>query len=378
MATSASAAPSLHRPAWQRIAALTSGALVLAILSGTAVWYTTRPTPAPVIRTVIKTSGQSTLVRQGSDRSLAIAHDGSRVVYRGNNRLLVRALDQLEPVVLSGLGPAPRGVFLSPDGRWIGFVDGNVLKKVAITGGPPVRLCADEGAPRGATWGTDRTIIFATTSPASGLLRVSDAGGEPTVLTKPDRERGEHDHLWPEFLPGGRSVLFTITAAVSDITNAQIAVLDLRTLTSKVLISGGSDAHYVPTGHLIYGAAGTLRAVGFDLERLEVKGTPTGVLEGVATSRVGGRELFFSSLDGRQILTVPIVLGTTLVAGQPKPLFDVALPPILGGSRPYDLAPDGRFLMIRRNQDDTGGGTSPEIVVVQNWFEELKRLVPVK
>ena len=90
------------------------------------------------------------------------------------------------------------------------------------------------------------------------------------------------------------------------------------------------------------------------------------------------RELFFSSLDGRQILTVATQLGTTLVAGQPKALFDVALPPILGGSRPYDLAPDGRFLMIRRNQEDTSGGTSPEIVVVQNWFEELKRLVPVR
>ena len=111
------------------------------------------------------------------------------------------------------------------------------------------------------------------------------------MLTKPDRERGEHDHLWPEFLPGGRSVLFTITAAASDITNAQIAVLDLRTLTSKVLIRGGSDAHYVPTGHLVYGAAGTLRAVGFDLERLEVTGTPTPVLEGVATSRAGGAEV---------------------------------------------------------------------------------------
>ena len=90
------------------------------------------------------------------------------------------------------------------------------------------------------------------------------------------------------------------------------------------------------------------------------------------------RELFFSSLDGRQLLMVPMQLGTALVVGQPKALFDVALPSILGGSRPYDLAPNGRFLMIRRNQEDTSGGTSPEIVVVQNWFEELKRLVPVR
>ena len=127
--------------------------------------------------------------------------------------------------------------------------------------------------PRGATWGPDGTIIFATNTPATGLQRVSAAGGEPTVLTKPDRERGEGDHMWPEFLPGGKAVLFTITPVDGGIENAQIAVLDLRTGMSKVLFRGGSHAHYVPTGHLVYGVTGTLRAVAFDLGRLEVVGT---------------------------------------------------------------------------------------------------------
>src|SRR6185295_16052722 len=139
-------------------------------------------------------------------------------------------------------------------------------------------------APRGATWSPDGIIIFATTSPATGLQRVSAAGGESTVLTTAERERGEGDHLWPEFLPGGKAVLFTITPATGDMANAQIAVLDLETRTSKVLIRGGSHAHYVPTGHLVYGVAGTLRAVAFDLRRLEVVGTPAPVLQGVMTT----------------------------------------------------------------------------------------------
>ena len=71
------------------------------------------------------------------------------------------------------------------------------------------------------------------------------------------------------------------------IENAQIAVLDLRTGTSKVLIRGGSHAQYVPTGHLVYGVAGTLRAVAFDLGRLEVVSTPVPVLEGVVTTAIG-------------------------------------------------------------------------------------------
>jgi hypothetical protein len=165
------------------------------------------------------------------------------------------------------------------------------MKKVAITGGPPVTVSAGAGSARGATWSTDGTIIFATDSLATGLQRVPAAGGDPTVLTMPDRASGEVDHYWPEFLPDGQAVLFTVIPAGGDLDNAQIAVLDLRTGTSRVLIRGGSHAHYVPTGHLVYGVAGTLRAVPFDLARLEVVGTPAPVLEGVATTVQGAADI---------------------------------------------------------------------------------------
>ncbi len=49
-----------------------------------------------------------------------------------------------------------------------------------------------------------------------------------------------------------------------------------------------------------------------------------------------------------------------------------------GGNRPYDIAPDGRFLIIPTGQAEAGGGTAPNPIVVLNWFEELKRLVPTK
>jgi hypothetical protein len=70
------------------------------------------------------------------------------------------------------------------------------------------------------------TIIFATNDPASGLMRVAAAGGEPEVLTTPNRDQGELDHLFPEVLPGGQAVLFTVTTA-GGLSNAQIAVFDL-------------------------------------------------------------------------------------------------------------------------------------------------------
>ena len=58
----------------------------------------------------------------------------------------------------------------------------------------------------------------------------------------------------------------------------------------RVLVRGGSHAHYVPSGHLVYAAAGTLRAVPFDLARLETRGTPVPVVpDVVTTSRRRGR-----------------------------------------------------------------------------------------
>jgi Tol biopolymer transport system component/tRNA A-37 threonylcarbamoyl transferase component Bud32 len=275
----------LGRMGWTIAAA----ALVVgAALAGGGVWLLTRPGPAPAVRTEIATSGASALSIGGFDRDLAISPDGSHIVYRGNGRLLVRALDQLEPAVLTGVSGAARGPFFSPEGQWIGFVDGP-LKKVAITGGPAVTIGSLDGLSRGATWGPDGSIVFATNNPTTGLFRVSEGGGEPAVLTRPNRERGETDHFWPEWLPGGQAVLFTITTT-GGTDNSQVAVLDLRTGAQKTVVRGGSHAHYVESGHLVYAAAGTLRAVRFDLGRLETVGTSVPVVPEVVTTPQGGAD----------------------------------------------------------------------------------------
>jgi serine/threonine-protein kinase len=86
-----------------------------------------------------------------------------------------------------------------------------------------------------------------------------------------------------------------------------------------------------------------------------------------------GNELFFTG-PNRQMLSVPIKSGAALTAGRPQVLFEF---PIFvgGGARPYDIAPDGRFIIIRNAQEDANG-PAPSLILVQNWFEELKRLVP--
>jgi serine/threonine-protein kinase len=307
----ASAAPLPRRPLWRRAAALTGVALLVAVVATTFTWFAMRPVPPRVSRLSLVPSGAAALNINGIDRDLAITPDGSRVVYVGNRgtQLFIRALDALDPVaVFTG---APDGPFISPDGQWIGFVDGTTLKKVAVTGGPALTLATLDSNPRGATWGPDDTIIVATTNGATGLQAVAAAGGPAAVLTRPDRTQGEADHLYPEMLPGGRAVLFTITTLTGGFDTAQVAVLDLQTGMRKILVRGGSDAHYVPSGHLVYAAAGTLRAVPFDMATLETRGTPAPVIPEVVTTTFGAADAVVAG-DG----TLAYVSGSGVIGAQ--------------------------------------------------------------
>jgi eukaryotic-like serine/threonine-protein kinase len=288
-------------------------AVVALVAVGAVTWNFRTPRPAQtaaprVSRMTIASSGTAAPgIARG--RSLAITPDGARVIYVGSdNQLFVRSLDQLDArAILTGAAPLD-SVFVSPDGQWVGFAEGRVLKKVALIGGPAATIVQTNLA-IGATWGPDDTIIFATSDPATGLRRVSAGGGNVTVLTRPAQARGELDHLWPEMLPGGRAVLFTITATTGGLAAAQVAVLDLATGTYTVVVRGGSHAHYVPSGlalptraqheggHLVYAAEGTLRAIAFDLTRLETRGMPVTVLPQLVTTQQGASD-FDVAADG--------------------------------------------------------------------------------
>jgi serine/threonine-protein kinase len=376
---------------WRRVALVGVAAIIASgAIVGTLVWVAMRPAPSQVSRLQIEPSGTAALSINWNDRDLAITPDGSRLVYVGNRgtQLFVRALDELAPaVVFTG---NPHGPFVSPDQQWIGFADGlGMLKKVAVTGGPAVTLATlDTAGPAGATWGPDDTIIVATNSVATGLQRVAAAGGPMTVLTRPDRAQGEADHFWPEMLPGGRAVLFTVTALTGGLDAAQVAVLDLQTGTRRMLVRGGSHAHYVPSGHLVYAAAGTLRAVPFDLARLETRGAPVTVVSDVVTTVNGGVNAMVSG-NG----TLAYVSGT--VEGTPRTLVWVDRQghetPIPVPPRPYllpALSPDGTRVAVFANDQqhdlwlwDLGRTTltrltsAPGVDVVQVWTPDSRRLI---
>ena len=275
-----------------------AAAVLLSGMVAVAVW-SLKPEPArPLARFAATPPSATPLDLRFAETDVAITPDGTRIVYsvnlNGQRQFVVRAMDQLEAIPFAGLGNAPRGPFISPDGNWVAYFDGtSALRKVSILGGPPMTVCEVIGGSRGGSWGPDDTIIFATAESGSGLWRVPAGGGEPEELTTPDPEQG--DHQWPEILPGGEAVLFTVIGGA--VENAQIAVLSLVTGEIEVLIPGGSNPRYAPTGHIVYGVGGTLRAVGFDVERLEVTSDPIPVLDDVITKASGAAE-FGISRDG--------------------------------------------------------------------------------
>lgn len=258
----------------------------------------------------------------------------------------------------------PLEPFVSPDSRWVGFNDeaSNTLRKMPLTGGPPVSI-ADVGREiLGATWGPDDTIVFATTEVGTGLWRVPAGGGKPAALTTPDKARGEVLHAWPEFLPGGKAILFTIRSGERS-DDFQIAVLNLETGETKTLVRGGSSPRFSPSGHLVYGIENSVRAVPFDPVRLEVLGDPIPLLDGVITKVSGGGD--FSRTQGG------------FVAGVPRVTVDGGFYYNPGQNRSYGISRDGnRFLLIETpntgSQADTVG-----LTVVLNWAEDLKRLAPL-
>jgi serine/threonine protein kinase len=287
--TSATPAP----PARRRWIEHLAWSMVALGLIATIVWMRWQDpvTPGP---TRVTMTVPSTLALQGGggDRLVAMSPDGRRVAFvatsGGRTQIYLRHIDQFDAVPVRGT-EAGVDPFFSPDGQWLGFMSGafpvagvisvaeGKLRKVPIGGGPPTTLA--EAANRGAAWGPDDTIVYAATA-TGGLFRVSAAGGTPEPLTK--LEPAERSHRWPFLLPGGKAVLFSIQPIGASYDDALMAVRSLETGEQRIVARGGASPMYLPTGHIVFGRAGVLMAMPFDLRRLEVTGPAVPILEGVA------------------------------------------------------------------------------------------------
>src|SRR5262249_28539130 len=167
--------------------------------------------------------------------------------------------------------------FFAPDGESVGYFEGGQLKRSSIKGGVAIAICPATNLFFGASWSRDDTILFGQ---PQGIMRVSANEGTPELVIP----AGKGEVMYgPQLLPNGESVLFSVTTGAGSTRwdQAQVAVQSLRTGKRTVVLQGGSDARYVPTGHLIYAQGAALFAVAFDADRLTVRGAATSILEGI-------------------------------------------------------------------------------------------------
>jgi eukaryotic-like serine/threonine-protein kinase len=363
------------QPTWRRALPWATAAL-LSLLVGAAAW-TLKPAPptAPglVSRFVITLPAGESLEEGWGLSPLALSPDGTQFVYSatvgGHQQFHLRSMGSLESKPIPGTEAANINPFFSPDGQWLGFAAGGALKKISISGGEPVTLCDCVPNLRGAAWGPNNTIVFAP-STTSAIWQVSASGGTPQVLTTLDSANGEESHRWPELLPGGNALLFTV-GREGGWADAEIVVQRLDTSERRVLVRGGTYAHYLPTGHLVYLRQGSLMAIPFDLARLDVSGTAVPVLEGISQNPSSGAPRMSISSNG-SLAYLPATFGenldaATLVWVDRKGIVQ----PLKAPPHPYlfaRLSPDGRRVAVGISAPNSN------IWVFDNSGESLTRL----
>lgn len=220
-------------------------------------------------------------------QGMALSPDGRRLAFitftaDGRPMLWLRSLDSVAAQVLPGTEGAAYLPFWSPDSRFIGFFVQGKLKKVDASGGPPQTLCEIQGALVGGSWSADGTILFG--SPASGLFKVSQAGGTPMPALMPDSSKGEIGLMRPWFLPDGKHFLYETRNLRPDKNGIYLATLDGK--ERRWLVNSRQAGAYAPPtansehGHL---REGTLMAQPLDPRQFTFAGEPFPVAEQVGS-----------------------------------------------------------------------------------------------
>jgi len=285
----------------RRALILNLGALLLIAAVVSVVTWNLKPAPSPALqpvsRLVVNLPPGQQLAGLENGPAVALSPDGTHLAYvarqGGNQQLYLRALDGLEAKPIPGTEGAVNP-FFSPDGQWLGFFAGGALKKVSVNGGGAQSL-VNATLPSGASWGSQGIIAFSPI--VTGVLQqVPDGGGAPQPLTR--IEKGEVSQHWPEFLPGGKAVLFATSGNAASWANAQVVVQSIGAGERRNLIQGATQPRYASTGHLVYAQGGSLMAVPFDPQRLAVKSAAVPVVDGVLQSPTSGSAQYSFSTTG--------------------------------------------------------------------------------
>jgi eukaryotic-like serine/threonine-protein kinase len=274
--THAAATPPVWRTQTSRSWKTAAAVLLLAVVSlaWPAVLYLRGPAPDPrVSRTFVPT--RIVGMTEVPSAAFAVSPDGRLLALvepddGGRNVLRIRALDSVTARSLAGTEDAT-GPFWSPDSRTLAFIAGGKLKKIDVSGGPPVTICdAVNNLP--GSWGRDDTILFKPTF-GSPFSRVSARGGTPEAVSLSDTSQDETVGA-PFLLPDGRHYLYS--AQRSGPGSVYVASLDSPTRTR--ILEGVFNAQY-GEGRLLFVRGTTLMSQRFDVKHFTLESEPEPVAE---------------------------------------------------------------------------------------------------
>jgi eukaryotic-like serine/threonine-protein kinase len=270
-----------------RSVATTGAVVALALALGVVLGWVAghRPTaPPPLMRITVQADSTHVIGNQCCGPSLAISRDGQVLAFLAvgpsGYSVFVRRMEEFESKEIPGTEGAS-APFLSPDGRWLGFLQDGVLKKVDLSGGAPQSIVRVGGWVLGVDW-TDHDEIYFGNQSGGGIYRVSSEGGEPELVTSPDTSAGEAGRGLPRLLPSRRSMLFvTWNGEETGAADPAIHVLDLASHVSRRLVNG-MQPYYVDTGYLVFVQPdGSVIAQRFDPGSATFSGDPIRITEDV-------------------------------------------------------------------------------------------------
>jgi serine/threonine protein kinase/Tol biopolymer transport system component len=343
----------IRTPALWGLAGLLAGGLV--VFAGMrAIGRGGETLPGQPVRAVLPMP-ESLQVQFEFQPNVAISPDGTTVVFFGRSEKSGRGfyrqrLSGGEAVRIPGTdgGMSP---FFSPDGHWLGFTTANELKKVAPSGGEPIRVVELPPVSCGATWLSDGSIVVARTN-NQGLYRVASAGGALELLVPLDTTRGEHALVWPQALPDGRGLLVTIVRGedFQDMASAEAAIIEPFTGKRHVLMERSTFARFVPPGWLVFVRGGAVFAVRLDLRSLHVEGTPVALAEPIAVGGSVGTASFDVTRDGTLVYASGprIEQRRTAVVLLDRAGRETVLPLARGEYDSPTLSPDGRRIVLQK------------------------------
>jgi len=299
----------------------------------------------------------------------AVSPDGRQIAslanVDGKTGLWIRALDSPNPRLLAGTEGAV-SPFWSPDSRYVGFGAEGKLKKIDVTGGPPLTI-SDAPSLRGGAWNKNDVIVFNPTNSSGGLFRISAAGGTPTPVTELDKSRNENSDRFPWFLPDGRHFLYMGRSRESEKT--AVFVGDLESKERKQVVSGDTTAVYAAatgnsTGYLLFMRNQTLMAQPFNAEKLATTGEAEPVAEQLNHSNNVYGEFGVSQTGVLAYITGGASRGVqiTWFDRSGRPSGTVGPPGIINWA---SLSPDGATVAADR--------VDPQSGISDLWLHDLAR-----